>query len=247
MPRNISSNANHIAVTDHRVLRRPDRAPPRPAERRSDDLPLVHYHGQLLQPNDEALTRDYGLALVDLGVLAEGKSRTYLGNRAEPLLGQAVTRAPDDVAAVEGRGIALAISNRPEEALQCLGDAITRAPERELALSWAVHVAEASGRLDVAEQYGRQLVERYPSNSAYQQSLAIVYTRQANWPHALRAAQAAVRLNPFSGEARSLLIAVHLAMADFAQARAEFNVLGSIDRAQQDRMRAWFQERIAGH
>jgi protein involved in temperature-dependent protein secretion len=72
----------------------------------------------------------------------------------------------------------------------------------------------------------------------------VTYVRQENWPRALEAAEAAIRLEPFHAESRSTLIAILLATGEYVRARKEFETLGTIDPAYQERIRAWFEARI---
>jgi predicted CXXCH cytochrome family protein len=244
MPRQPSSNAIHLAVTDHRVLRHPGRPGPAKAAPAASGVPLVHFHRHHLSPDDEAHTRDLGIALVELATIGQGSVQEYLVKRALPYLDKATTHAPDDVAALEARGFALYAAGQPAEALRVLADVLGRVPDREFALAWATHIADASGRVDLAEEYGRRLVARYPHYFEYQNRLAVVYVRKQNWAEAGKAARSAVRLEPFNAEARAVLISVLLATGEHVEARREFDVLGVIDPAHQARIRAWFEERI---
>lgn len=244
MPRNPSSNANHLAVTDHRVLRRPGPAPQPATGPPAGAQPLVHAHAALLGPDDEARTRDLGIALMDLANFSEGKVRDYLATRALPLLDQAAARAPDDVPALEARGFALHVTGQSSMALEVLAAAVARAPDRESTLTWAAHVAGAANQLDLADDYARRLVSLYPEYAEHRRQLAVISVRRQDWPRALEAAEAAVRLDPFGSENRAVLISVLLATGDHARARAEFDVLGALDPAHQERIRPWFEQRL---
>ena len=246
MPRNNSSNANHLAVTDHRVLRKPDQKPRPIAERNSTDLPLVNYHRQLLKPDDEAHSRDFGIAIAELATLADDKVRDVLCKRALAPLEQATTHAPDDVPALEARGYALFITGKPVDGLQVLQSALAKAPDREETLDRAMHIANLTGRLDLAEEYGRRLTEKYPKYYHHHERLAVVYVQKQNWPLALSEAQTAVRLEPFDAQSRAVLISVLLATGDHAQAQREFDALGVINANHQERIRSWFEERMRG-
>src|SRR5262249_53440303 len=121
----------------------------------------------------------------------------FLFERALPLLDQAVVRAPDDVAAVEARGVALFARGQVDEALTALDDALVLAPDREQTLTWAADVAAAGNRLDVAEAHARRLTEKYPQYPPHRERLAMILARRKAWPQALEAAEAAVRGDPF--------------------------------------------------
>jgi tetratricopeptide (TPR) repeat protein len=248
MPRGGSSNVNHLAITDHRVPRRPGRPAVACPEPGPDAPTLVAFHRALLPADDEELKRDLGVALIDLASLATdlgGKAVTdHLSKQALPLLDQATARAPDDVPALEARGFALFAQGRPDEALGALEAALAKAPDRELALTFAARVARARGRLDLAETYARRLVEKYPQVAAHQYRLAVLLAQRKAWPEARRAAEAAVRADAFHAESRALLIAACFETGDRGRAEAEFEALGAIQPDYQEKVRPWFAERL---
>jgi hypothetical protein len=248
MPRGPSSNATHMAVTDHRVPRRPGRPPAARPEARPGGPTLVAFHRALLPPEDDELRRDLGVALAELANLADGLGAKpvtdYFSKQALPLLERAAARAPDDVPAVEARGIALFAQGRHDEALPVLEAALAKAPDRERALGFAARAAQAAGRLDLAEKYGRRLAEKYPQIADHHHRLAVVHAQRKAWPEALRAAEAAVRADPFRGESRALLIAACFEAGDRARAQAEFEALGVIQPDYQETVRPWFAERL---
>jgi len=196
-------------------------------------------------PGDEEVrSRDFGIALIELAITAEGPIRDSLCRRSGPLLEQATKFAPDDVPALEARGFALSVGGQHVEALKPLAAALAIAPDREAALTYASVAAESAGQLELAEAHARRLIELYPGDSEHHQRLAAIYLRREKWPLALLSARTAVQVDPFSGQARGVLIAVYLATKDGAGARAEFAALGAIDPAHRDRLRTWFEERV---
>src|SRR5262249_9486356 len=100
MPRGDSSNIAHLAVTDHRVVRDPARpAPPRPGPGRGG-APLLDSHGALRGTAGAAGGRDLGRAMIDMARRPCPEAvRREICRRAAPLLQEAVTGEPDDVAA----------------------------------------------------------------------------------------------------------------------------------------------------
>jgi predicted CXXCH cytochrome family protein len=248
MPRGPSSNASHMAVTDHRVPRRPGR----PATARREAGPaaptLVAFHRALLPPEDDELKRDLGVALIDLASLADGLGAKpvtdYLSKQALPLLDRASARAPDDVPALEARGFALFAQGQPDDALEALEAALAKAPDRELTLTFAVRVAQTKGRLELAEKYCRRLAEKYPQVPDHQHRLAVLHAQRKAWPEALQRAQAAVRADPFRAESRALLITACFETGDRARAEAEFEALGVLQPDYQEKLRPWFAERL---
>jgi tetratricopeptide (TPR) repeat protein len=244
MPRNASTTGRHLAVTDHRVLRIPERTTAPPPKLARGEIPLLAFHRQLPGDRDDESSRDLGLAVMPLALAAmEGGAEpigAYLCQLALPLLDAAAARAPDDVPALEARGIALYIvGGRLQDSLQALESVLALAPDREQALSWAGHVAERNGKFDAAERYYRRLTERYPQFAGHHEQLAAFYAKREAWPRAVEAAQTALQIDPFAVEARVVLVQAHLAMGKRAQALAEFEVLGVLHPATQARIRPW--------
>jgi hypothetical protein len=248
MPRNSSSTASHLAVTDHRVLRRPDQLRPSHSDFRPGDIPLIPFHRDPLAPNDNEAQRDLAVAAVRVAEPARKAGAAqisgYLTQRALPLLDQATARAPDDVPALEARGYALFDQGRLDEAQKALDDALAQAPYREQTLTWAVQTAVARGRLDLAEKYCRRLVDKYPLFPLHHESLAFVLVKRKMWADALEEAQAAVAGNPFRAEARELLITALLETGGRDRAQAEFNLVGVINPSYQAKLRPRYEEQL---
>jgi tetratricopeptide (TPR) repeat protein len=253
MPRQASSvAAGHLAVTDHRVLRRPDRPSPVAAgalEKGHDGIPLVSFHRHLLDAKDEEWPRDLGVGVMPLVAQTHDDGALqvsgYLSRRAVPLLEKAVARAPDDVAALEALGYGLfARGDGATWALQALDNALKLAPNREQTLTWAAHIAQAEGRHDQAATYARRLTEKYPYYAEHHERLAGIHVSREDWPRALQAVRKALQLDPFRGAAREILIEIHLATGDRARAQAEFDALGVIDAEWQQRIQPWFAKRF---
>jgi predicted CXXCH cytochrome family protein len=250
MPRNASSNVTHLAVTDHRVPRRPGGPPTPPAVQRLGELPLVAFHRR---PDDAESRRDLALGLSHQAVMAEGFQvddvrmnaiRGFLTRRALPLLDEAAVRAPNDLPVLEARGLALLAQGRAADALDGIQDAIAQAPDREETLAVAMEAADAAQRLDLAASYGEQLVRKYPQTPYYAYRLAVIHAKREAWPQARAAAQAAVDGDPFRAQPRALLVTTLIEIGDRARAEAEFAVLGVIDPKYHAEHRTWFMERL---
>jgi hypothetical protein len=248
MPRNPSSNATHLAVTDHRVPRFRDRPPKAPAKPGAADNPLVVFHRAQFAAGDEELQRDYALALIGVANLvsdpAAAPHRDYLTRTALPFLDKAAERASDDVPVLEARGFALLIQGRAEEALKVLQDVLAKSPDREQTLAWAARAAESAGQLELAETYARRLTERYPYYAVHRLQLAVIRVKRRDWPGALDAVQAALKTDPFNIEARAVLVSVLFENGERDRAVKEFTILGAIDPAKKVGLEAWFAERL---
>jgi Flp pilus assembly protein TadD len=245
MPRSGSKIA-HTALTDHRIPRRA--APPAPAPASARRLlpgqsPLVHFHRNLVDPQDLEVARDLGLALAEFG-----RAFPTLGKRlsalALPPLEAAVQRAPEDVHAREGQGYALWMLERKEEALAAFDAALATAPERELTLTYAAVLAEAMERTDSAIAYWQRAVAVNPWSSQAQYRLARLLAGRQEWAAAVKAGEAALRLNPASEEIRTLLVTCLIRTGNKERARSVFETLAALNPGDQDVLRRWFAEQL---
>ncbi len=246
MPRAPSSNIAHTAVTDHRIVRRPDHTGPAtapPRRLRPGEVPLFHFHRDLVDPQDQEVARDLGLALTELARNYPTLAR-HASTLALPLLEESLHSAPEDVAAWEGKGFGLWRLDRKEEALTAFGTALARAPQREATLTYAAVLATALGRSEAAIAYWQRAVEGNPWSSQYRLQLAKLLAERGEWRQALEEASAACRLNPASEEIRTLLITSLLRAGNSERARREFDALLALNPADQEVLRRWFTEQM---
>ncbi len=232
MPRGDSTNIAHTAVTDHRIVRRPT---PGGRESNPADIALVPFH------KGGGDRRELGLALVELldRPLPE-LVRHRVADRACGLLGLVAEKAPDDVAALEGLGLALTTAQRAGEALSALDAALKRAPRRELALAAAAMLALNSGEVERSVAYWKRLAEVDPHSWRAHAFLGQALALRGQWPAAADACRAALRLNPFETRTRMLRIDCLARAGNGAQARREFDALLALRPPQPDQLRAWF-------
>jgi tetratricopeptide (TPR) repeat protein len=247
MPR-FDSNFAHTAVTDHRILRRPQPTDARKPEFRAlkpGEVPLIHFHRDLVDPNDPGVARDLGVALVELGKEHPYQLGRHAAAVALPLLERAVEAAPDDVAAWEAKGYALWLEDQKAPALADLETALTKAPHRETALLYAAMVATALGRTDDALAYWKRAADLnpWPARSHYERARMLAERRQ--WPEALAECKSALRGDPANTQARLLLVTCLAQTGKAAEARAEFEtVLALSPEEDQEILRRWFAEQI---
>jgi Flp pilus assembly protein TadD len=243
MPRAASSNIAHTAVTDHRILRRADRPskarPPSPSRRGA--MPLVLFHQGQAGPDNPELARDLGLALAELGADYR-ELRKGSGALALPLLETAVDQHPDDVAAWEGKGLALGWLDRKEEALLAFDQALALVPAREAALTYAGTFAQELGRMDAAAGYWERAVGMSPWSSQYRLQLASAWARRSDWAPAVQEAETALRLNPGSEAIRTLLVASYLRQGRREAAVKELETLCRLNPANEALLRRWYSE-----
>jgi Tfp pilus assembly protein PilF len=249
MPHADTVSVGHVALTDHRILRRPGArpAPPPGVGPAEAGDPFVPFYREEAAAEPEEAARDYGLALMEVARSRRVPGaetdfyRTQGSERALPALEQAVARAPDDVPAREARAHALWFLGRTEEALADFEAALRLAPEREDCLAGAAHVAELLGRADAACDYAERLVRVNPWSAEHRQQWARALAARHDWPKAAAQCREALALNPFAGPVRTLRIQCLLAAGDRAEAEAELKrLLPMVENP--EAVRRWFAE-----
>lgn len=233
MPRTTATDVAHVAITDHRVPRRPGGATG-PLPRASGDLPLVAFH-----PESRANGRDLGIALTKLA-RRYPEAGAAAARMALPLLEAAVHEAPQDVAAWEALGSAHASLHRMREALAAAEAALALAPDHEDALENAAAAAEVLRQRDKAIAYWRRAVEANPWSSRTRFHLAQLLAEQKQWQPAVEQCQAVLRFNPANVEVRLLLVACRLETGDVAGAESEFQRVLALKPDDPDRLRRWY-------
>jgi tetratricopeptide (TPR) repeat protein len=239
MPRFQSFDIAHTAVTNHRILRRQEIAPPgsrQPAKARPGGIPIVNFFAKDSAPQDASSSRDLGLALIYLG------DKTTRGREsiALTLLEKAVEDCPNDAAAWEAKGSALVLQRRMTAALAALETALAKAPERETALAQAVLLAEAMGQPDKSVAYLRRLIAVNPWIAEYHYKLSELLSRRGAWRNALDECEAAMRLNPNHDPTRILFITCCLRCGKQDLARSEMQTLVALNPKEEMALRSWF-------
>jgi predicted CXXCH cytochrome family protein len=245
MPRYGAADIPHTAATDHRVPRhagrKADAAPEPPS--RQDRLPLVSFYRGREGVDDAEDDRSRAVALEKLALGGDGTADRAL-RQALPTLEAACRRDPDDFLAGEARGYALALQERPAEALAAFEAVLARAPGRELALVGAATAAEALRQTEAALTYWRRAVAANPWASGYRHSLTLLLVKQRAWGEARAECEAWLRLSPLSTEARSARVTCLLATGDKAGARAEYARIEALAPADLPELRIRFEKKL---
>jgi hypothetical protein len=244
MPRLHLTDIAHTAMSDHRVLRKPNAEEPS-AKKRSlspGEIPLVYYYRHFVPEDDDEIRRDLGVALTQLAERAQRVAEP-LALAALPLLDRAVEQTPNDVPTREARGYALWFEGRFAKALEDMEAILTMAPERERSLVAAAYITMALDRLDASAAYWQRLVAVNPWDTSYHTDHARLLLRLRTWPKAIDACRAALRVNPANLKARQLLIEAMKRNGDKLGAQSEFETLLAIAPPEgADELRRWYAE-----
>jgi predicted CXXCH cytochrome family protein len=243
MPQKAASDISHAAVTDHRILRRPDQRPTLPAGLLDQgNMPLVCFFGTKEPGADPELDRDLGVALMKVAkLLPDREDSKGIASGALHLLDSAVRRAPGDVSAWTARGMALGKLGRWQSALTSLEEALKRAPRNELVLKEAAAVAQSSNQPDLLLKYSQQLVALNPWEVDYRVFQAEAHYALNEWPAAAAAARKALELDPANSSARRVLIGCLVHQGDRKTAQAEFELLMALHPPNAEQLRRWYK------
>jgi tetratricopeptide (TPR) repeat protein len=242
----VSTDIIHTVMTDHRVLRLPekgDRQPPAPRQFSLLDMPLVPFHRDRGRQDAKALDRDLGVALtLWTRTLDEGPLRKELGSIAQAKLDAAASIRQGDAIARQAQAYALWLQGRGENALAAYEGALAIAPRSEPTLADAAELAARLGQRTRAVGYWQRAIALDPYRSGYHYQLAELYAADGHWRQAGQACRQALRLNPALAKARKLLVRCYQRLNETQKARAELDVLLGFDPLDKDELRRWFAQ-----
>jgi tetratricopeptide (TPR) repeat protein len=244
MPRLATADIAHTAITDHRILRRPQEAgpgSPAPRSPQAGEIPIVNFYQQELDAHDPGLTRDLGMALSHL-TRKPGPLRQQVSPVAVSLLEKALAASPEDEEAREALGWALAVQGRTAEALAAYETILAALPQRELTLTLAATLAEHQNKPDKAVAYLRRAIDVNPWIWDYRYNLAKLLAQAHDWPAALSESEKALPLNPGSEPTRVLLITCYLRTGQKNRAESELQTLIALNPSEEKAIRSWFAE-----
>jgi predicted CXXCH cytochrome family protein len=247
MPRLDIANVPHTAATDHRISRgMPGSVPERPraAPGQPQELPLLDYHWVLMTEEErQDARRDLGVASAWIAqrMAAAPKLARTAATQALPLLESAVRDRPDDLSAGDSLGVALEILGRGEEAIRAFERVLRIDPADELALRDSGRLLASLKRPDLARAVLQKTIAVNPWRSDYRLVLAQVCSQAGDWSGAVAACREAIRLNPDSFEARSLLVESYLRANEREKADAEFQTLLRSYPASREVWQQWYE------
>lgn len=204
MPRRGSTSIAHAPVTDHRILRDPDKPPPPPPA--TSELTIVPYFAST-EVSEEERKRDEGIALFRhlLKLPPTAPSTRSTGLAAASRLQAAVRQFPTDaVAWISMAGIA-AQFRQIEIQLEAARKAAEILPDSEAALSARAGAELRAREFQTALRLADRLITLNPASVEYRQLRATALIASRDWVAAEAASREAVGLNPMAAESHILL------------------------------------------
>jgi tetratricopeptide (TPR) repeat protein len=222
MPAHDSANVAHVAVTDHRILRRPDAAAPRVKALPPGAAPLVAYRPGPHAPEPAELARDATLALGDEFARVGGPPDA--GRRIEAQLELSLRRWPGDAPAWITRSRVHAALGDAGRAVEAARAAAALNPESELAFSQLAAAAVAAQEFEAAGEAAGKLIALNPSSVDHRLTRASAYFSANDWARAEADCRAALATQPVRPTARFMLAVCLHKRGDGEGARREFDL-----------------------
>jgi hypothetical protein len=217
---------SHVALTDHRVPRRPTEgaapASPGEAEVLAAIRSLVPYGKGAIDANDAELTRDWAVGLTARARTLPEAVRREVARACLPALERAVKADEDDLPAREGQVMALAWLDLTGPALAAADEGLARAPVRELLLSDAGVLAQKLGLTERSLGYWRRALTVNAHSSRYRFEVANGLAVSGDWPGAVREAETVLAANGGHISSRLLMMQFHWQHGAKDRAKAEW-------------------------
>jgi Flp pilus assembly protein TadD len=238
------SNIRHVALTDHRILRRREvrtnanAGPPAlPAARL-----LVPFGRDAVDRNDPELARDWAVALMSEARERPEDFRTEASRLCLPLLIRAVRDHPDDLPAGECLALAWAWQGQLEQALAESETVLARAPRREVVLHDAGVTAQRMGRFDLSLDYWRRALAVNPWSSRYRFEVAQRLAHSGDQETAVAEFKRVLARNGGHVNSRFLLMNYYLQNGMRPQARTELEAILALHPPNADAFRREYGE-----
>ncbi len=242
MPRD-ATNITHVALTDHRILRRPG---PR------GDLPEVPPVEVALRAvpfgvanpdwKDSELVRDLAVALVTRARVRPEVFRLGASAAFVSILQRAVQVHPEDLGAGECLVVALAWQGRLPQALAAGNAVLKLAPARELTLSDMGLISQRMGMTGLSLDYWQRALAINQRSSRYGFEVANLLAQKGDWDKAAELALGIVARDGMHSNSRLLLMQFYLQKDRKAEARKELVIALATHPVNEAELRVRFRE-----
>lgn len=222
MPARDSSNVAHVAVTDHRIMRRPDAGGPRARSLAPGQLPLVPYRPGPHAP--AAAERDRALAIALGDECARGGAPPDLLHLAAARLDRALDAGPTDGPVWLTRSRVHAAQGDGLRAVEAARSAAGLDRDSEVALNQLAGAAMAADDYETAIRTADTLIALNPSSADHRLTRATAYFSRNQWEQAEADCRAALAIQPVRPNARFLLAVCRHKQGDPAGARRELDL-----------------------
>ncbi len=222
MPARDSSNVVHVAITDHRISRRPEPGRSRAAALPPGAMPLVGYRAGPHAPSAEERERDRMIALGNefgRGGATPDRLRTVADG-----LDRALGRWADDGAAWVARSRVHQARGEVARAVAAARSAVALNPASEAALVQLAGAAVAARDYESAVRAADTLIALNPSSADHVLTRASALFGLHDWVRAEADARAALAIQPVQPKARLIVAVCRHHLGDPAAGRRELEL-----------------------
>lgn len=239
MPRRESSDIQHTAISDHRILKKKGAEHAVP-HKTTGPSPLVHFDAGQYKPDAAEANRDLAIALVELAKQVGPENRS-IGPYAMSLLVQSLERWPSDLPAMEAQASLFGMAGQAHLAIDLLEKVLARAPEQESAIAAIANFALQTGDIEKAFKYAQQAVKLNPHLIGWRHRLAQIYLIRKEYDKAIAECEHAIKQSPNSVRMRTMLVGALLQAGNTAKAQAEFKIILQLEPTKKAELQEWFE------
>jgi hypothetical protein len=239
MPRKASSNIQHTAITDHRILRKQNVPAPNQVAPQQSTTPLVAFQAGKLKLNEAEAARDLGIALTEM-MKQPGVGNRQMLELAMPMLDASVKRWPSDLAALEAKAFLHFVKGEARTALDIIDRVLTLSPQRESALAAAVNFAMQAGEMEKAFTYSKTAVALNPYLISWRYRIAQLHLQRKEYEQAITHCREAIAQVPGTLRVRMLLVQALVQGGQPSKAQEEFDVIMKMNPPNKDELQKMF-------
>jgi tetratricopeptide (TPR) repeat protein len=194
MTKRESANVAHTALTDHRILKRPDSGAAKSQNLPPGQFPLVAYAPGPHAPPPWERDRDWAIALGN--EFARTNPPLYLWLPAEAKLDHSLRRWPADGPLLLARSRAFLSRGNPKGGVEVAQVAVALEPDSEVALVQLAGAAVAADDFALAVRTADKLIPLNPSSIDHRLTRAVAYLYLNDWQKAESDCREALAIQP---------------------------------------------------
>jgi predicted CXXCH cytochrome family protein len=239
-----ATDISHVALTDHRIRRRPDphQGPPPEPDPLLAILSLLPFDHDRVDGSDRELLRDLAIASIVRARSQAVAVRMRVSRDFTPLLAEAVRAYPDDLSARESLAVSLAWQGQLRQALAECEEILARVPRRELALTDAGVISQQMELADKSLAYWQRALEVNPWSTRYRFAMAKLLSMRDDWDKAAAESRRILAQNGDHIFSRLLLLEYYLRNRKTAEARAELETVLALHPPNEAQLRQRFAD-----
>lgn len=238
------TDISHVALTDHRIRRRPDphQGPPTEPDPLLAIRSLLPFDHDRVDVSDRELMRDLAIASVVRARSQTADVRMRVGHDFTPVLAEALRTHPDDLSARESLAVSLAWQGQLGKGLEECEEVLARAPRRELALTDAGVISQQMRMLDRSLAYWQRALAVNPWSTRYRFAVAKLLSLRGDWEQAAAESRRLLAQNGAHIFARLLLMEYYLRNGKKGEARAELGIALALHPPNEAQLRQRFAD-----